>query len=65
MKTDHKEWKITKIEKLKVGEFILINPKDLDFDAIPEIRPLISKIIDIDHDEEYVTGEWWTMVRLD
>ena len=56
--------KMDDLSDLKAGDCVMIDPSDLDHSILPETRPLIARIIEVNMEDEYVRAEWMAMVYI-
>ena len=48
---------------LNDNDYVMINPAGLDHSMLPDARPLIAKIVEVNREDEYIDAVWMMMVR--
>lgn len=60
-----KRFQLKDLSVLKENDYVMVDPKDLDHSILPENRPLIAKITEVNREDEYIQAEWMMMVSFE
>merc|ERR1711935_1055809 len=60
-KTPIKKAKLTDLKKLKENDYVMVDPIGLDHSMLPETRPLIAQIVEVNREDEYIEARWMKM----
>ena len=62
--SSNKRIQLKDLNALKENDYVMVDPKDLDHSILPENRPLIAKITEVNREDEYIAAEWMMMVSF-
>ena len=57
--------KLTDLNDLNDNDYVMINPAGLDHSMLPDERPLIAKIVEVNREDDYIDAEWMMMVSVE
>ena len=47
------------------NDYVMINPAGLDHSMLPDQRPLIAKVVEVNREDDYIDAEWMMMVSVE